>query len=96
MITRTGCTSLLPGTGDSSTRTFCPSLRPPSRPRLSTWMMEPMSACDAPRSLRIEASVSPFLAMMIFSLNALPPVASRWVFGSSVTFSGTTRAPKPA
>ena len=50
----------------------------------------------APRSRSIEATLSPFFATMTRSLKGLPPVVSLVVFGSSVMFSGTMRASKPA
>ncbi len=56
-------------------------------------MIALISSGVAPRSRRIEPTVSPFFA----DDGALAPVvaAVALVFGSSVMFSGTTRASKP-
>ncbi len=54
------------------------------------------SALLAPSSCRMAPTLSSFLATTIFSLNGLPPVVLLVVFGSSVMFSGTMRASKPA
>ncbi len=62
-ITRIGCSRWAPGTGASSTRSFWPSLMPPSRPRgPSTLVIAPMSSGVAPRSRNMVATLSPFLA----------------------------------
>ena len=57
--------------------------------------MAPISSSLAPRSCRMLATVSPFLAATIFSLSGLPPVACGADFASSVMFSGTMRGSKP-
>ena len=59
-------------------------------------MIVVISSGMAPRSRRMVDTLSPFLAMTTFSLKALPPVVWAVVFGSSVMFSGTMRASKPA
>ena len=78
-------------------RSFWPSFRPLSRPRgPSAAAIAAISSGVAPSSLRMVAMLSPFLTVTMRSFQALPPVIWCAVFGSSVMFSGTMRASKPA
>ncbi len=95
MMTRSGCMWPMPAAA-MSTRSFWPSLRPPSRAGgPSTARIALISSGWAPSSRKIEPTVSPFFAMTMRSLQSPPPLVWLVVLGSSVTFSGTTRAAKP-
>ena len=90
MMTRSGCMWPRPAAA-VSTRSFWPSLRPPSRARAKHRKIALISSGAAPSSRRIEPTVSPFFA----DDGMLAPVGAAMVFGRSVMFSGTTRASKP-
>jgi hypothetical protein len=94
-ITRT--TRKRPPSGANRMRSFCPSRRPPSRPRApKTAASARMSSGGAPRSRRIVWADSPFFTAMARSFQASGLLALAALFGSSVMFSGTMRASKPA
>ena len=95
--TRIGCMRLGSLVGASRMRSLWFSLSPLSRPRApSTAVIALMSSGPAPRSRSTEATDSPRLSVTVRSFQAVPPVASGMVFGSSVTFSGAIRVSKPA
>ena len=81
----------------SSTRNFWPSLSAPSS-RAPSARGDGLDLVGRGAEIfhdRVE-TVSPFFTVMTLLVKLLPPVDCSAVFGSSVMFSGTMRASKPA